>query len=190
LPAPAPIPIPGATPAPPRTLTLLGVITDGLDGLPLSLVTVNVNGGTLATTDGQGRYSVTTTLSSRDQFSLEFSRSGFITQRAYYFPVNVTDTTRIDWMLPRQCASNMNIGQLRVVVQRDYVDFVWDATYPYANFTTPHDYLLEVGTYPAAVERFHCPQRVLDIHRRRRAVSVGHAQLGSGSLLGARSRKE
>jgi hypothetical protein len=157
LPTPAPIPIPGTIPAPPRTLTLFGAITDGLDSLPLSLVTVKVNDATLATTDGQGRYSVTTALSSRDQFSLEFSRGGFITQRTYYVPVNLNDTTRIDWMLPRECASNMNVGQLRVIVQRDYVDFLWEATFPYFNFTTPRDYLLEVGRIPLQLSDFTFP---------------------------------
>ena len=144
LPPPTPIPVPTPFPQPTRTVTLSGVVTDGLDGSGLSLVSVNVNiNGVLAAgvTGANGRYSVTMTISFPSG-PMTFSRAGFIEQFSSVLPA---DEATVNVILPRACTSSPRSAP-RALVQSDYVDFDWDTT-SFGRLLYPgvRDYLVEVG---------------------------------------------
>ena len=143
-PVPSPAPAPSPTPAPPsQTFTLSGVVTDGLDGSPLSSVTVTTVGplpsSATTVTDGGGRYSIPFSTSTQ---IIRFMRPGFITQAHLRPPGDAT----LNIILSRECTV-VPFSAPMVSVGTDSVEFTWLVTGPGGQNPYPGvtDFLLEVG---------------------------------------------
>jgi carboxypeptidase family protein len=149
-PAPAPTPPPAPTPAPIPTpgFTVSGIVTDGLDGSPLSSVTVEAVNGPIGpfpttVTDGRGRYSIPISIVTQ---GITFSRPGFV--RGGVDP-GYRDIT-VNWMLPRTCTVSPFLGPV-VFVGPDYVDFKWYEWFITGSvgsneYSGIRDFLLEIGS--------------------------------------------
>lgn len=147
LPAPSPLPSPAPTPspspAPSPTFTLSGVVTDGLDGSPLSSVTVTTVGplpsSATTVTDGRGRYSIPFSASIQ---SVRFLRPGFVIQSHLRPPGDAT----LNIVLSRECTV-VPFSAPTVSVGADSVEFTWVVTAPGGRNPYPGvtDFLLEVG---------------------------------------------
>ena len=143
IPAPSPAPSPAPAPLPSPTFTLSGVVTDGLDGNPLSSVTVTTVGAlpssATTVTDGRGRYSIPFSTSTQ---LIRFTRPGFITQAHLRPPGDATLNT----ILSRECTV-VPFSAPTVSVGADYVEFTWLVTAPGGRNPYPGvtDFLLEVG---------------------------------------------
>ena len=145
-PSPVPSPSPGPTPlpAPVPPLTISGLVRDGLDGNPLSSVSITQSSSSITfATDSAGRFSLT--ISSVPQVGsnpvVRFRRVGFLEQST-----SVNQDTTLEVILPRSCTITPGgtDGQgvnhdVHVTVGANYVEATWGP------LTGARDYQIEVS---------------------------------------------